>query len=164
MGDGGLVLKQEMTSIASAQPWRREHHHLVGGGFVEVIRGTDLDLYKKKLDYLLILYKQNMNILNVFMKTLQEYGRNKTVMAFWTQRDEIALNSSSVCSTAFFFWVTKLFSKKKSLILLDTPVIHFQGKLILQNQHESYGNINICEVSIAIKSHSGHLIRGRRMQ
>lgn len=55
---------------------------MVGGGFVEVIRGTDLDLYKKKLDYLLILYKQNMNILNVFMKTLQEYGRNKTVMAF----------------------------------------------------------------------------------
>lgn len=25
-----------------------------GGGFVEVIRGTDLDLYKKKIDYLLI--------------------------------------------------------------------------------------------------------------
>lgn len=45
---GGLVLKQEMTSIASAQlATMKEGASPLGGGggVVEVIRGTDLDLY-----------------------------------------------------------------------------------------------------------------------
>lgn len=43
---GGLVLKQEMTSIASAQlATMKEGASPLGGGGVEVIRGTDLDLY-----------------------------------------------------------------------------------------------------------------------
>lgn len=47
---GGLVLKQEMTSIASAQlaTMKEGASPLGGGGGFEVIRGTDLDLYKKK--------------------------------------------------------------------------------------------------------------------
>lgn len=92
-GMGGLVLKQEMTSIVSAQlATMKEGASPLGGGgggVVEVIRGTDLDLYKKNRLFTYLISRIGIFWM-VFMNTLQEYGRNKTVMPFWTQRDEIA--------------------------------------------------------------------------
>lgn len=89
-GMGGLVLKQEMTSIASAQlaTMKEGASPLGGGGWGN--SGYWLRFIQKKNRLFTYLISRIGIFWMVFMKTLQEYGRNKTVMPFWTQRDEIA--------------------------------------------------------------------------